>query len=487
MRSPKIRYYLEKSRNNPKRQNHECVMAEVSYGYSRWTKNGTKRNVPFRISTKATILPSNFGLQETNFKLDENIFQKYSRKNAFVKNSMHQVEMAVNKLSNHYLTQGITPEPGKFKYDVEQDLGRTMVSESQKSILQYLYNKIQVDRENSGSARKDALEESSIKIYVSLSHHIENYEIHKSEKLYFESLTEEQYWEIWNVMDAIFRDEISVNNPNQKKKQRKNPDGYSVNSIQKNQKRFLRVLRQASKNDNIKININPDNENLVLRDKDPIKEGFYLDEAILEKIIHSDVSHDEELQKAKEYVVIGCLTGLRFESMLKAFELPVQHCKVKETGKERNNLEYDFYYIYSDLNKTKNTACIPLLAPVLDVISRHNHRIPKFKSDINEQVKMLFSHLKINQEVPLSKHTYKNGTISTKAKISDIISTHDFRRSFYSNLIRRNVSPFVIEFITHPKKKHTKMAKYYNRISLLDKAKLFVDEMQKVNSSIYRI
>jgi hypothetical protein len=486
MRSPKIRYYLEKSRNNHKRQNPECVMAEVSYGYSKWSKNGTKRNVPFRISTKATIIPSNFGLQENNFKLDENIFQKYSRKNAFVKNSMHQVEMAVNKLSNHYLTQGITPTPEQFKSDVEQDLGRNILAGTQKSILQYLYDKIQNDRENSGSARKDALEESSIKIYVSLSHHIENYELHKNEKLYFESLIEEQYWEIWNVMDAIFRGEISVDNPNQKKKQRKNPDGYSVSTIQKNQKRFLRVLRQASKNDNIKINLNLDNENLVLGDTDSIKEGFYLDEGFLEKIIKSDVSHDEELQNAKDYVIIGGLTGLRFESMIKAYELPIHHCKEKETGKERNNLEYDFYYIYSDLNKTKNTACIPLLAPVLEVISRHNYSIPRFPSDINDRVKILFTQLEINQEVPLSKHTFKKGTIFTQAKISDIISTHDFRRSFYSNLIRKNVSPFVIEFITHPKKKHTKMAKYYNRISLLDKAKLFTDEIQKVNSSIYR-
>lgn len=483
MRSPKIRYYLEKSRNNHKRQNPECVMAEVSYGYSKWTKTGNQRNVPFRISTKATILPKNFGLPENNYRLDDTVFQKYSRQNAFVKNSMNQVEMAVNKMANYYLTQGVTPTPEQFKTEVEQDLGRIPGSQNHNSILQYLYDKIDFDRENSGSARKDSLKNSSIQIYASLSHHIENYEIHKNEKLYFESLTETQYWDIWNVMDGIFRDEIKVHNPNQKKKQQKNSNGYNASTIQKNQKRFLKLLRLASENDDIKINLNPDKENLVLNDVDSIKDGFYLKESILEKIMNSDVSQNEELQKAKDYVIVGSLTGLRIETMLKAYELPIHHCK--EKGK--NKLKYDFHYIYSELNKTRSTACIPLLAPVMEVVKRNNNKLPKFEYDINETVKILFSHLEINQEVPLAHHTYKKGIIHRQAKIADIISTHDFRRSLYSNLLRNRISPFIIEFITHPKKKPTKMAKYYNRISLLDKAKLFVDEIQKIDSFFYRL
>ncbi len=93
MKEPKVRYYLEpKFKDNNNRLANELVMAEISYAYWTLDGNGNARIKPIRYSLKTTILPSNFGLAENNYKLDKEIFIKYSKSNATVKNKMAQLE-----------------------------------------------------------------------------------------------------------------------------------------------------------------------------------------------------------------------------------------------------------------------------------------------------------------------------------------------------------------------------------------------------------
>ena len=86
----------------------------------------------------------------------------------------------------------------------------------------------------------------------------------------------------------------------------------------------------------------------------------------------------------------------------------------------------------------------------------------------------------------VTKVTYRSGKISTKEPMSNLISTHDCKGTFYSNLYALNVPEVVIDNITHPDKKpKNAMGKTYNKTDMLIKTKLFVDEIMKIESDVY--
>ncbi len=478
MKTPRIRYYLEKSRNSKVRNKPEPIMAEISYGYSKIGRNGKRRNVPFRITLKTTILPENFGRIEDNYKLDESILKKHTRKDSSVTIARNELEGKVIKLYNKYLSQKIVPEPEKFKKDLQIELNHGSMTQDSDLILDYLYERIDTYKKHTGSARKDALKEGSIKIYVTLSHHIENYQLATGETLTFKNFDIDAYWKFWPTLNEIFKGKIKVENSNQIKKQRTSPDGYSVNTIQKIQRRLLKILREASNQDDKTVALKLSNKNLILKDTEAIKEELYVQEQELEKIINTDVSFNPELQEAKEYVIIGALTGMRYESVSLGAKLKVEHYKDEH---------YNFHYVVGDFNKTNTEAVIPLLGPVLKVVDNNDGHLPNFgtNSDVNEKIRALFKHLKISRQIRLVKKTLEDGTVIETANLLEVISSHDLRKSFYTNLLKHNVPLGIVETITHPDRKPSSMSKYYNKLSLLDKAKSFVDEIRKLDSPVY--
>lgn len=452
-------------------------MAEISYGYSSVSKAGVRRTKPFRISLQATIQPKNFGDAKNNYKFDKDVFKRYSKSNATIKTKMHLLETAINKLTNNYLINSVIPKPEDFKRDLKIELGQIeIINEAEKPILEYLYEKIKKDEENLLYGQKKGVTEGTIKSYRTLSHHIENYQITTGDVLTFSNFDEERYWNFWNILNDIFKGNIEVVNPNQPKKQRKDINGYSANSLQKQQKNLLAVLRLANKDYDLILDVG--DKNLTLKDSASMKD-FYVSEQELLTIINADVSHNNKLKIAKEYAIIGALTGMRFESMEDTRNIETQQCI--EDG-------YNFQFIHSKHFKTSTEVFIPLLKPVRNILEDHKGKFPKFPKNqlINQYLKDLFEYLEIDDEVELTKHTYSDGTIEMSVQKYEVVSTHDFKHSFYTNLYKHKVNHSVIDDITHPDRPpKNPMAKIYNRSKMLDKAKMFVDEISKIDSSIY--
>ncbi|GAA4951723.1 hypothetical protein GCM10023314_26440 [Algibacter agarivorans] len=480
MRNPKIRYYLEaKYSDINQRTRQELIMAEINYGYSVIDKNGNKRNKPFRITLEATIQPKNFGLSKENYKFDEEVFKRFSKSNATIKTKMHLMETAINKLTNNYLVSGEVPTPEDFKKALKIELGQIkVVNEVQQTILDFVYSKIKSDEENLQISQKKGISEGTIKCYRTLSHHIENYQIATGDILTFGNFDDSKYWIFWRVLNDIFKDKIELKNPNQPRKQRKNKNGYTSNALQRYQKNLLAVLRLAKKKYSIALDL--DDETLTLEDSESMKD-FYVDEVELQKIINTDVSFDVKMQRAKEYSIVSSLTGLRFGSMEDIINKDVQI--YSDDG-------YDFKYVHSKHFKTNTEVCIPLLKPVIDIINSHGGKFPRFTNNptINEDLKSLFNYVKINDLVTLTRVTFNDGTIIEKVPKSEAISTHDFKSSFYSNLYKRKLKASIIDNITHPDRApKNPMARIYNKTDMLDKAKMFIDEINKINSEIYKM
>lgn len=478
MKNPKIRYYLEsKSKDVSKRINKELVMAEIGYAYRTLDKKGNTRIKPFRFSLQASILPKNFGKAEFNFKLDDEVFKKYSKTDSTIKNKMLQLENAVNELNNHYTHNLLVPSPSEFKNELNIKLSRTKRDvKVDMAILDYLNKRIIDLKADLGINKRDRIKLNSIKIYVSLGHLIENYQLATNETLQFRDFDKEKYWHLWDVSDDILKDIIKVVNPNQHKKQQKQSYGYLSVTIRKYQKSLIKTLREAA-NDGLSVPLNINDTKLILENSEASK-SFYIEESLLKKVIKANLESDKELQLAKEYLIIACLMGMRYESVY-----DTQNAKIEAYRKDK----YNFDYIVSIQNKTSTKVCIPLLEPVKQILNKYG-AFPTFKSNpkMNVALKKLFVFLKIDRLEEVTRVTYKSGTIKTKEPISKLITTHDCKGSFYSNLYEAGVSKTVIDSITHPDKADKNpMAKYYNKADMIVTAKFFVDEIKKIKSDVY--
>lgn len=482
MKTPRIRYYLEnpKKRKVGERKTKELIMAEISYGFVGYDGNRKLRQKPFRISLKSTILPENFGLLEDKFKFNQQVFDKATRNNATIRTRMTKLQSAINILENKYELANVLPQPNEFKKDLLIELGRNKKEIiKDKRILDYLYDHISLSEANSGLSKRDSIGHNTIKTYTTISHLVENYQLATKDVLTFQNFDKTKYWHFWEIQDEILKDNIKVVNPNQPKKQRKQPYGYLVNTLRKYQTTFIKVLKDAY-NDGTETALNVYDKNLVL-EKVKASKDIYVNETELQTIIDANVVFDEELQMAKDYIIIGSLTGMRYESMYDTKNAIIE---------TYNDDGYNFDYIHSKQNKTSTEVYMPLLRLVKDILERSNNKFPIVKSNpvINEKLKRLFKHLGIDSLEDVTLKTYRSGVIKQKKPKHQLISTHDCRKTFYTNLYNNKVNPVAIDNMTHPDAtKKNRMAKVYNKSNMLDKAKMFVDEIEKIESKIFKL
>lgn len=474
MKKPRIRYALEqKDKEVQKRTKQELVIAQITAGFV--SSSGNERKYErVKYSLEATILPKDFGKQENNFNYDKPTFDKYSLSNRGIKNQMERLESNVGKLHSNYVINGQYPTAKEFKTALEIIMGR---KEREKkfvpTVLEFLKAKIDTDLTNIDSSRKGEIKFNTIKTYKTLVSYIENYESATSSILTFDKLNESVYWNFWDVQDEILRGIITVSIDTRTKKQQIKKNGFLISSICKYQKTLIKLLRLAKKA-GIEISLDLDNIDLVLEDK-PNSKDIFINEADLSKIINSNVT-GKELSQAKDYVILASLLGMRYESMEEGNDEPINIFKDEK---------YNFKYIHSSQNKTGTQVIIPLMKPVEDIIIKHQNQFPKFSSnqEINRWLKKLFLDLKINTLEKITYHTYKLGEITEHKPLNEIISTHDFKKTFYSNLTLMLVNESVIDNVTHPDRvKKNPMGKFYDRTKMLDKAKQFVDEIKRANT-----
>jgi hypothetical protein len=407
------------------------------------------------------------------------VFNKATKNNATIRTKMYKLQMAINKLENKYEVAGVIPPPEEFKTDLLVELGRNKkITVKDKTLLDFLYSLIDGRIADSDLGKRNSITLNTIKTYKTLSHLVENYQIATKEILTFKNFDKLKYWRFWEVQDEILKDKIKVVNPKQPRKQRKQSYGYLVTTLRKYQSALVKVFKEADE-DNLEMALNVYDKNLVLERAEASKD-MYVDEVELQKVIDANVEFDKDLQMAKDYIVIGSLTGMRYESMF-----DTKNTKVESYADNK----YNFEYIHSKQNKTKTEVFMPLLKPVKDILLKYNDEFPMVQSNaaINSKLKKLFKYLEIDSLEDETLKTFRSGTLKSKKSKSKLITTHDCKKTFYTNLFNNGVNPTAIDNMTHPDaSKPNKMAKVYNKASMMDKAKMFVDEINKVESKIYR-
>ena len=475
MKKPIIRYYLKaKSKNPNDRTKEELIQAKVQANFKEVIDCKVIYN-RFFVSLKSTIKPKNFGLIKDNFNFNEDIFNNFSKSNKGVKTAMQLFEGKVDELYSNYLLNDINPTSKQFKNDLLIQLGRKK-REVKKvyTILNYLNKKIEYFESIKGSSRKDEISENSIKPYRTLAHYIERYELYANSKLTFQNLDEKLYWEFWNFQDEVLKGNIKLPKKEGKKSGTISQNGFMISSIRKYQKTLFRCLKMAQK-EGIIISLNINNSDLILEDK-PNAKDIYINEEQLTKIYNHQATN-ENIQLAKDYVVLASLTGVRYESMEIAHEQKIAHY---------SDESYNFNYIHSFQNKTQTEVYIPLFRPVRETLAKYNNKFPHFPQNavMNKLIKELFKEVGIKATAITTSHYYKNGIVKAIKQVSDLVTTHDLRKSFVTKKTKKNVSEVLIMNTTHPnsKPKHA-MTTIYNKTTLLDNAKKFYDEVNQIKQS----
>ena len=482
MNLPIIRYYLD-SRKNTK--NEQRIFIDISFSYSEFDYDNSKTKYErVKYFSGCYIKPEYFVKQvnrgsKTVSTYDEKAFNRYSKSNRAIKTKLEQIETAINNVANRFYVNKQNPSPKEFKSELLIELGETKKQVvREKSVLEFLQEKIKTDKEDTKQGKKNALSVNHIKTYVSLSRMFENYEIATKSTVMFSDFNAKNFqWDFFEVVDSIYRGEIEIDNPNQSKKQRKDPTGYGVKSINKYIKLLHRVLK-LGKGAGYNMTLDVEDSSLKLENPPPQKE-IYLNENELKKIIDTKVI-EPELLNAKQYLVMASLMGLRIEDMSKLHELSPKSFK-----KDRKS----FLGVKVNVKKTKTEVIIPILKPVKEILDKNQGKFPLFRETVNKHIKTLCSILKIDTLEERTKISFRDGKLETvKVPKCELLTTHDFRRSFVTNLGLKGVNQDIVASITHPKKKDSNnMMAVYNNSSMVDKAFTFLDAIDKIESNVYTL
>lgn len=181
-------------------------------------------------------------------------------------------------------------------------------------------------------------------------------------------------------------------------------------------------------------------------------ENIYLKEEELKELYNYDFSNTPRLEKARDYFIFGCYTGLRFSD-------------IATITKDMIN---DNEQIIIDQGKTEATVTIPLLSYSKEILLKYDYQLPTISNQkFNKYIKELCKKAGFDEPIKL------NG--EELPKYSKIAS-HTMRRSFASNMFRRGISPSFIMKVTGHK---TERQFYeYIKVSSKEYADLFAEQFQ---------
>lgn len=170
----------------------------------------------------------------------------------------------------------------------------------------------------------------------------------------------------------------------------------------------------------------------------------------LEQIKKQKVS-DENLELAKDWLIIGCYTGQRVSDLMRMNSKMIQNV-------------YGYDFIVLDQVKTSKTVQIPVHSEVLNILNKRNGEFPPTfaeKTDsnsalFNRHVKTLCRRAKINTLTEGSlfdpeKKKYESGTFEKWRLVSSHICRRSFATNFYSD--RKYPTPLLMNITAHSTEK----------------------------------
>lgn len=259
---------------------------------------------------------------------------------------------------------------------------------------------------------------STIDTYIQTKDILIGYENHTGDKLSFNTLSNSTYDNLILYL----------------KKENK----FSPNTIGKHIKNLKAVLNSANNNGNVLSGSYNDNYWKVFKHIKTASEIVALTEDELKELWEKNLSKNFTQEKARDLFLIGAWTALRISDVLRLQE---------------ENFDFDRNTINLLIKKTGSQLAIPLHPVVKEIFEKYDGVLPRLpEPTINKEIKKVCADIEsLKKEVSIEET--KGNTQETKIyKKYDRVTTHAARRSFASNMFRRNIPVHQIMAITGHKK-----------------------------------
>ena len=157
-------------------------------------------------------------------------------------------------------------------------------------------------------------------------------------------------------------------------------------------------------------------------------DNVYMTEEELIAISKLELEFDSILDRARDWFLIGCKTGLRI-SDLKA----LGKSNISQLGEKR--------YINIRNQKTKNKVSIPISSLLNDILAKRDYHFPKFMSDqkFNDYIKEVGRLAGIDSECEIKQHKNTKHDLDMGPKYL-MMSSHTGRRTFCTNAYLAGIS-----------------------------------------------
>jgi integrase len=238
----------------------------------------------------------------------------------------------------------------------------------------------------------------------------------------------------WNNFDIKFYNEYQAFQYNIK--------GNSSNLFGNRISQIKAMLNQATK-----LGIN---KYLMYKDYKVIRtksKKEYLNQEEIQLLLDLDLSENKRLEKVRDIFLVCCYTGVRFSEYK---NLKQENIELGKNGKSIN-------YYSKKTKKYINTICNDL---TLELLKKYRFKLPDISGQkFNKYIKEICVLAGIDNVITV--HTYKSGkAVTYQKKKYKLIASHTARRSFVTNLYKRNVSISQIMVATG----HTKESTLINYI-----------------------
>lgn len=382
----------------------------------------------FSISRKENFeTKTGFTINANDWSFETSKPKQTKAENKILSVQLRNMENHIQKAYNEDLSTGISFSTEWLKIKIAESLGRDTETEEEKNdnlFLTYLQNFIELRKIDA------RFKKSTNQKFVQLEKKIKEFEKKKKTK--------------FNIMD--FDKKLML----EFRKFVIDTEKYmesSANRLLKNVKTVLLDARDNGKNINHQIN------SFTVETISAIK--IFLDFAEIQKIKESKIVGDD-LQFAKDWLIIGCYTGQRISDLLRMNKGMI-YTKTDASGES-------FKMIELTQEKTGQEVSIPLHDEVIQILDKYNGSFPPTFSEAKDSNFTLFNrHIKKVCELAGITNKVKGRVWNddterneiTETEKYNLVSSHICRRSFATNFYgdKRFTTPQIMAITGHKQEK----------------------------------
>ncbi|SFN07918.1 hypothetical protein SAMN05421738_106116 [Algoriella xinjiangensis] len=451
----------------------------------------TKKNDRIKLALGVSVTPETFGTSAGNYTFDPNHLVKGRSFEAnHLRDKIHQITVKHDVLSSYYKVSGKLPS----KLEFENKLTELLVKDN--IITKKGYQKIdfenygkhffddflkdliakEVDDYKNGN-REFAL--STIKIHQNVYNHLLNYQEYKGQRLYIENIKVKTLLEIIDVANGIMIGEIKIKKnycSNQNKS--RNKFGYSVNFVNNLLAQFKSFLRKVD-TDEIELSINLAASRLKRKKAQSAKKVYYNNDLLEEIYLHRPLI--KRTARARDYILLASTLGMRHQSVSLLYKEQVKQITTKDGS--------IFYAIINKSSKTGIEIISPLFAPAMEIYRNNNNSFPKvfLTNYLSKALRDLFTEMKIKDKTIINEWVHIIGIVTTERNVAEVVSSHDCRKTFVTNLLQLGVNSSVVRSMTHETlEENSSSFNVYDNACAVDRAKTFYNSTKNLDSIIYK-